>query len=317
MKKYWWVNHKQTAKQEVGEGYLWSPKAMSNGARSHYYDNMRAAAPGDFVLSFANGVIKYVGQISDFALSSAKPSNFGRAGEAWTDDGWRLPVQWKTLQNPVRPKLFISELTPFLPAKYAPIQHTGNGNQAAYLSEINFDLFQLVLTKAGVDIDLVITSAEFISTFGATTEEIDDAIEKQLAGSPALSATEKEQTIKARRGQGCFRANVLLRESGCRLTGITNPLLLIASHMKPWRACVDSHERLDGDNGLMLTPDADLLFDRGLITFYDQGLLLVSSRIEKDDLTKLGISSNASNAKPFNLRQREYLTYHRKYVFIA
>ena len=153
--------------------------------------------------------------------------------------------------------------------------------------------------------------------FGVTSDEIDDAIEQQLTLSPALSATEKDQTIKARRGQGIFRSNVLGYENTCRLTGITNPSLLIASHIKPWRSCENAHERLDGNNGLMLTPDVDLLFDRGLITFQDHGLLVTSNRIEKSDLQRLGIPSSVADPKPFSVGQRAYLTYQRQNVFIA
>ena len=316
MRKYWWVNHKQTVKQEVGEGYLWSPKKKADGRPSHFYDNMRAAAPGDFVLSFADGLVAFVGQISDFAISSSKPSSFGATGATWSDDGWHLPVKWRTLQKPVRPKLIMASLAPYLRQKYAPIRQSGDGNQGAYLSEIDFDLFRLVLADAGVDIDLVFSSGEFITAFGVTSDEIDDAIEQQLALSPALSATEKDQAIKARRGQGIFRSNVLARETSCRLTGITNPSLLIASHIKPWRSCESSHERLDGDNGLMLTPHVDLLFDRGLITFQDQGLLVVSKHIENADLQKLGISPILANPKPFSLGQLTYLNYHRENIFI-
>jgi putative restriction endonuclease len=51
MTQFWWVNHKQTARQEIEGQYLWSPKTQSNGARSQFYDNMREASPGDLVLS--------------------------------------------------------------------------------------------------------------------------------------------------------------------------------------------------------------------------------------------------------------------------
>jgi predicted restriction endonuclease len=70
------------------------------------------------------------------------------------------------------------------------------------------------------------------------------------------------------------------------MTGIANPTLLKASHIKPWRA--PAAERLDGMNGLLLTADADLLFDRGFISFSDEGEVLVSPRVEASDLRRLG-----------------------------
>jgi hypothetical protein len=63
MAQYWWVNHKQTVSQEVGGQYLWSPKADKNGRHLEYYDNMRRAAPGDFVISYANLHVGYIGRV--------------------------------------------------------------------------------------------------------------------------------------------------------------------------------------------------------------------------------------------------------------
>jgi hypothetical protein len=84
--KYWWVNHKQTLRQEIHGEYLWSPKFEANGRRSHFYDNMRLANRGDFVLSYANQLIKYVGVVSDAALSAPKPDEFGLTGEYWANE---------------------------------------------------------------------------------------------------------------------------------------------------------------------------------------------------------------------------------------
>lgn len=98
--KYWWVNHKQTVKQEVEEGYLWSPVHKRDGGRNQFYDNMKEAAPGDPVLSFAGGKIKYVGRVSDFAISSPIPSSFGATGKNWNTEGWLLPVRWKECPSP-------------------------------------------------------------------------------------------------------------------------------------------------------------------------------------------------------------------------
>ena len=104
MRQYWWVNHKQTFNQEIEHQYLWSPKTSSNGARNRFYDNMRAANPGDLVLSYANQLIRYVGRVADFAFTAPKPSEFGATGAYWNNEGWLLPVFWTRLDPPVRPK---------------------------------------------------------------------------------------------------------------------------------------------------------------------------------------------------------------------
>jgi len=94
-----------------------------------------------------------------------------------------------------------------------------------------------------------------------------------------LDATEREALVKARVGQGVFRANVARVEPECRITKVSNPAYLIASHIKPWRHA-SNEERLSAHNGLLLAPHADFLFDRGFISFGD-GRLLISQSLTK------------------------------------
>jgi hypothetical protein len=317
MPKYWWVSHSQTFTQEIKGNYLWSPKTEANGARSQFYDNMRLAGPNDLVLSFAHSQIAFIGRITDFAFSAPKPIEFGTTGSNWSADGWLLPVTWQPIRNPLRPKTMLEQLAPYLPSKYSPINpKTGNGNQKAYLAEIGRDVFHIAINRTGEEL----APAED-SQLGGQYADMVTAIEQhatvQIEQNKTLSDTEKEQLIKARRGQGIFRSNVRLIENGCRVTGITNQRLLVASHIKPWRSCSDSHERLDGHNGLLLTPNADFLFDRGLISFSDSGELLLSSKIEQTDLERLGVKAQMVTAPSgFVAKQREYLEYHRTTIFI-
>ena len=80
-----------------------------------------------------------------------------------------------------------------------------------------------------------------------------------------LSETEREAMIMARVGQGPFRDALIRRWGGCSVTGCGAHELLIASHIKPWSKCTTPAERLGAANGLLLTPNLDKLFDRGLI----------------------------------------------------
>ena len=126
----------------------------------------------------------------------------------------------------------------------------------------------------------------------------------------------RDQLIRARRGQGLFRFRVFQLETACRLTGIARPDLLIASHIKPWRLCETTHERLDGANGLLLTPHVDRLFDRGLIGFSDEGEVLRSPALADGDLRRLGLEAACrANVGAFSERQRVYLAWHRNTVF--
>jgi putative restriction endonuclease len=158
---------------------------------------------------------------------------------------------------------------------------------------------------------------------------LDDQVERNILRDTALDSTTKETVIQARRGQGKFRSNVEEIEKSCRLTGIINPSLLIASHIKPWRSCTSAKERLDGMNGLLLTPDVDLLFDRGFITFKDDGEVDISPRFDREDLRRLGLGdlvwkqlgfSEAPmtwHTRAFGSAQRDYLAYHRSQVYVG
>lgn len=153
--------------------------------------------------------------------------------------------------------------------------------------------------------------AEIFDTFA---EELDDVIEGRILSSSEATPTRVEQ-IKARRGQGIFRAHVLQMEHCCRLTGISNPQLLQVTHLKPWRSCT-KFERTDGNNGLVFAPTAHLLFDRGLVSFRDSGSPLLSPSVKNIELSRLGVNQGLFKPhRPFLEQQRQYLAYHRQYVF--
>jgi putative restriction endonuclease len=106
-----------------------------------------------------------------------------------------------------------------------------------------------------------------------------------------------------------FSERVTTLEPSCRLTGVTNPTLLVTSHIKPWRACTTAGERLDGHNGLLLTPSVDRLFDRGLITFREDGSLVVSPRLSADDRHRLRLAE-CEAPRAFTPGQLAYLRHH-------
>lgn len=318
MASYWWVNHRKTHRQEIDGEYLWSPKREANNSQSHYYDNMRMARPGDFVLSMASARIQYVGRVTSRALSSPKPDEFGSLGANWSADGWLLPVIWSLLPNEVRPKERLDDVAPLLRPRYAPIQAiTGNGNQKAYLCEIDKALFDAIMSFAGAEQEALF---ELLPTYGLSGQVevmLEAKVTKIIATDTSLSATEKVQLQKARLGQGKFRANVLAVEHRCRITGVDNPELLVASHIKPWRSCEDSRERLDGFNGLLLTPHVDYLFDKGLISFRDTGELMISDSLHVGDIERLGLTrSFATYTGSFHSQHWPYLKYHRENVLL-
>lgn len=139
------------------------------------------------------------------------------------------------------------------------------------------------------------------------------ADEAEIERRTDLTSTEKDQMIKARRGQGKFRAEVLRKEPRCRVTGINDPAHLRASHIKAWAACDNDADRLDDNNGLMLAPHVDHLFDKAYISFHDDGTLLVMRDHAVETLLKAwGIDQAVLVPQPFNERQRTFLAEHRQ-----
>jgi hypothetical protein len=127
--------------------------------------------------------------------------------------------------------------------------------------------------------------------------------------------TDGTAEVTIRIGQDRLREELLSKENGtCELTGIRIPRLLRTSHIKPW-AESDDAERLDIENVLLLSPNADALFDQGFISFDDEGRLLISAEITPEDLQKLGISPAARLRSPISAKKRGYLAYHRANIF--
>jgi predicted restriction endonuclease len=176
--------------------------------------------------------------------------------------------------------------------------------------ELETGLAVLILQITGIQPDLM--SRELSPDQNSESDyEIELEIQaKQLDGDP-----EKIQLTKSRRGQGIFKANVRLIEDHCRVTGVKNIKHLRASHIKPWSVS-SKEEKLDGFNGLLLSPHVDHLFDRGFISFGNDGDLLLSRELNPVilDQWKIAKSTNVGN---FKERQMKYLAFHRDEIFLG
>jgi putative restriction endonuclease len=133
---------------------------------------------------------------------------------------------------------------------------------------------------------------------------------------------DKEQKTKIRIGQEFFRKAVISSyESQCCITGINEPQLLIASHIKPWAVSDESKERTDPRNGLCLNALHDKAFDKGLLTITTDYRILLSDKLAKakmDETTKLWLLSY--NHKSIILPSRfsparEFIEYHNDVIF--
>ena len=304
--KYWWVNQNQTYVHEVGGGYLWSPKVNANGRRNRFYDAMTEAAPGDVVFSFCDTYIKAIGVVVGACQSSPKPTEFGAAGEYWANEVWDLPVRFIELSRPIRPNDHMGTLAATLPDRYSPLQANGNGNQGVYLAPVAPVMASELSRLLNGQVEAVILAYPLDDDLAA------DAVEKAITEDAAIPVTEREQVVKARVGQGLYRSRVELIEAGCRLTGVTDRRFLRASHIKPWSKS-DSREKLDGNNGLLLAPHIDHLFDKGFISFQDDGQLITSDALPQSvqDAWSLLLSVIS---KSFTASQAMYMAYHRENI---
>ncbi len=304
---FWWVNHKQTRDHEVQGGYLWSPMRNADGRRNQTYENMRLVQPGDVVFSYAHGRIGAIGQVVEGATASPKPIEFGSVGGYWSDEGWLVSVYFSPVPKPLRPKDEIAAIAPMLPPRYSPIQQNGDGNQGCYLAGISDALGHLLLALLGVEAKPVLSEAQFVRDSDTSAQVLVDLHE--IESDPTLPETQRLQLAKARIGQGVFRKRVMLLEARCRVTGVEDPRLLIASHIKPWRDASNA-ERISGYNGIMLSPHVDALFDERLITFEDDGRMHVHASLPMRVLEQWSIDPQAK-VGTFHPQQCEFLRHHR------
>lgn len=319
--RYWWVNQNQTYRHEVPGGYPWSPKRNRNNARNPFYDFMREVAPGDVIFSFSDTYIKAIGIAASHAYEAPKPLEFGQAGAYWDNIGWRVDVRFVELRGPIKPAEHMAQLAPKLPARYAPLQESGTGLQSVYLTVLPDDFAEALVDLIGREARTIIrmrrVTDQELAPIASGLVEWEAHEMQQVISDQTINETTRQAVVMARRGQGLFKQNVLRIESSCRVTKVDQIEHLRASHCKPWRDATNS-ERLDGENGLLLTPDVDHLFDRGFISFEDDGEVLLSPVVHHESLHKMGLTDALrTNVGAFSSGQRSYLAFHRDSVFLA
>jgi len=272
------------------------------------------------VLSFEGTFIRAVGIVQSFCYECPKPAEFGPAGPNWDDIGWKVDVHYHDLIPRIRPADHMAAIQPRLPTRYAPLHASGRGLQGVYLTSIPEDLMKVLADLIGGEVRQLMqmsVAADVIGNYGKAVVEWEEHLRDEIVLNRALEQTEKEQVILARRGQGLFRQNVQRLERACRVTKVDRPEHLRASHCKPWRDCGTNEERLSGENGVLLTPSIDHLFDRGFISFENKGELLISPVAHHTSLNRMGVpTTERLNVGSFSDGQKEFLEFHRNYVFL-
>ena len=130
---------------------------------------------------------------------------------------------------------------------------------------------------------------------------------------PETKGYNKKSITKVRVGHASFKSALFDYWGGCSVTGIKTSCLLTASHIKPWKDSSEN-EKVSVYNGLLLIPNLDKLFDRGLISFDDQGSLL-KSKSEVVDWQTLGVADGLSLRLPMTDKMIYFMQWHREYIY--
>jgi hypothetical protein len=118
-------------------------------------------------------------------------------------------------------------------------------------------------------------------------------------------------------GQDVFRGALMDYWGGrCSVTGCAEPLLLRASHIKPWALCETDAERLDVYNGLLLAAHLDAAFDAGLIDFDDAGQTRFAARFSPADRLAAGLHDALALAK-LTPEHRTFFAWRRDHLLTA
>lgn len=308
--KFWWVNQGATHVLEHEGGYMWSPMVERDGGRNQAYINMKIVSPGDLIFCHFNGHLSAIGTAQSYAYPFPRPDDFPSAQNSGALDGWRVDVIYKKLESRFAPKNVFNILQSILPHKYSPLDKNGKAVQKLYLVELSNVLFLKLLEISNINREnfpthCYVDNEQMLKRLA----NIDSFIIDNIHTDNSLEQTEKDAIILARRGQGTFRKNIIIFEKKCRVSGISNPSFLIASHIKPWRDS-SNKQRLDGENGLLLSPNIDRLFDRNFIGISDEGSLIVSELLSQKEREQFGLVPG-ENLGLFTSRQKDYLRFHR------
>jgi putative restriction endonuclease len=110
--------------------------------------------------------------------------------------------------------------------------------------------------------------------------EKEAVLEQEVIDVPLPIGADKLQSVKVRVNQRFFRDAVLSAyDNKCCISGLNQPRLLIASHIKPWKDSNPATERTNPRNGLCLSALYDKAFDEGLMTIATDFRIVLSGSI--------------------------------------
>ncbi|GEM_PF-548761 len=282
---YYWVNIGDSQEEVEKHNFLWAPEYGINKNGKRFVNASWKPVPkvksGDVIICHSSKHVVYLAQATSDAYPHQRPDT--RTYDKWKLEGFKIDVELIVLPQPIKNAEFKNEIidrfnSSCVPKLFNSRREVGEN----YMVSIPEAVADIVLSAVG----------EAASKIHRPIRSDEDAAKKKKRKRKAYLERQKQAIVNARIGQGQFRKDVLeLWDNTCPVTNITIPELLIASHIVSW-ALSDDQEKVDGYNGLPLSPNADKLFDKGLISFSDNGEILISPSLPIKTLNALGISEH-------------------------
>lgn len=303
------VMQNKTFKEENEGEFLWAPKTNKDGNKVFHWTNMTNIKKGDIIFSSYE---KKLVSINIAQCSYYESENPFLSNEDWEKSGWMIDLKYHLLDEPIFIEKHKEQILRLKADKYSSFNKNGTCNQG-YLFELSNDLanYFLEISKSKQNNKQLINLLNKI--YNQAENELIANIKDNISKNKTLNKTEKEQIIKIRIGQGKFKRKLLNKNKECAICGLENENFLIGSHIKPWSKSNDE-EKLDYFNGLLLCPNHDALFDKGYISFNDNGKIIISDNLELS-IKKL-MDLNDKIKISLDHRHIKYLTWHRENVFI-
>lgn len=294
--EFYWVNIGTTHKTVIDQHFLWAPKSSVNKVGNEvtrlYWDNVGKVRQGDIIFCCYDQRISFLAIADGDSYTEQRPraSSFGE----WDAIGNRVDVQIVELDRRVHRDEISSEFIARFNNRSMPSLFSNQGTlNQIYMAHLPADAGMFLLEAVN---QTARCEEAFISSGNSEAAKI--------------SATTREALVMARVGQGKFRADLIKRWGGkCALTGLQNVNLMVASHINSW-ALSNNVERLDVDNGLLLAPHIDRLFDQGLISFSGDGTLQISPNLSADDRLIFGLDK-FTRIDTLSIGNLSYLERHR------
>ncbi|MBC3378455.1 HNH endonuclease [Serratia fonticola] len=254
---FFWVNIGSSYKEVKEQNFLWAPQYGMNKNGQKFsnasWEAVKGVKAGDVIFCNKDREIVYVATATGDAEPAPRP--LSRSFDKWEREGTRVDIELTVLEHPIDVSQFSEIFMSSYNESSRPSVFAENGScTQTYMCEIPE------------------IAAKMIASFISENVSID--FNKETAKVKEATGSTKETIIQARVGHGPYREKLFKKWGGkCAVTGVALESMLTASHIVSWSISNDK-EKVDPYNGFLLIPNLDRLFDRGMISFDDNGHLL-------------------------------------------